>query len=291
MIERQPLGRTGHASTRIIFGGAALRSAPQGEADQVLELLLEHAINHIDVAPSYGDAELRIGPWMERCRSDFFLATKTLERTRDEAWAELNRSLERLRVQHLDLWQMHNLTNPDEWEVAMGPDGVLQAAIEAREQGLVRFLGVTGHGFTAPAMHRRSVERFDFDSVLLPYNYVMMQTPQYASDFEALTNLCRERQVAVQTIKAIARRPWGDQPRSHGTWYQPLDTQTDIDTAVHWVLAQSDVFLVTASDTQLLPRILDAATRFRTAPSDRQVSNLTTKTQMLPIFDGSQALW
>lgn len=291
MIERQPLGHTGHASTRIIFGGAALRSATQDEADQVLELLLEHGINHIDAAPSYGEAELRIGPWMERCRSDFFLATKTLERTRDEAWAELNRSLERLRVERLDLWQMHNLTNPDEWEVAMGPDGALHAAVEAREQGLVRFLGVTGHGFTAPAMHTRSLERFDFDTVLLPYNYIMMQTPQYASDLGALINLCRERHVAVQTIKAIARRPWGDRSRTHGTWYQPLESQADIDTAVHWVLGQPDVFLITASAMQLLPRILDAAMRFRTAPDDHQVADLTTRTQMMPIFDGSQALW
>jgi aryl-alcohol dehydrogenase-like predicted oxidoreductase len=291
MIETKALGRTGHASTRIIFGGAALRSATQDEADQVLKLLQEHGINHIDVAPSYGEAELRIGPWMEHCRSDFFLATKTLERTRDKAWAELNCSLERLRVEQLDLWQMHSLTDPDEWEVAMGPNGALHAALEAREQGLVRFLGVTGHGFTAPAMHMRSLQRFDFDTVLLPYNCLMMQKPQYAADFEALINVCRDRQVAAQTIKAIARRPWGDRSRTLGTWYQPLESQADIDTAVHWVLGRPDVFLITASAMQLLPRILDAAMSFRTAPDDQQVSDLTVRTQMMPIFDGAQALW
>jgi predicted aldo/keto reductase-like oxidoreductase len=227
---------------------------------------------------------------MERCRSNFFLATKTAERTHDKAWEELNRSLERLRVEQVDLWQMHNLTDPHEWEVAMGPNGVLQAAIEAREQGLVRFLGVTGHGFTAPAMHMRSLERFHFDSVLTPYNFLMMQTPQYAADFEALISRCRELQVAVQTIKAIARRPWGDRPHTHNTWYQPLENQTDIDTAVHWVLGQPDVFLVTASDMQLLPKILDAAVRFRVAPDDRQASNTTTRLQMMAIFSGRQAI-
>lgn len=291
MIEKLPFGRTGNASTRTIFGGAALRSAAQREADQILELLLQYGINHIDTAPLYGDSELRIGPWMERFRSDFFLATKTRERTRDEAWAELNRSLERLRVEQVDLWQMHNLTDPSEWEVAMGPNGALQAAVEAREQGLVRFVGVTGHGFTAPAMHMRSLERFEFDSVLLPYNYLMAHTPQYASDFEALVDVCRERQVAVQTIKAIARRPWEDQPRTHGTWYQPLESQADIDTAVHWVLGHPEVFLVTASDMQLLPKILDAAGRFRVAPSDNQVSDAAVRLLMMPIFNGPQALW
>jgi aryl-alcohol dehydrogenase-like predicted oxidoreductase len=291
MIEKLPFGHTGHASTRIIFGGAALRSATQGEADPILELLLKHGINHIDTAPLYGDSELRIGPWMERFRSDFFLATKTHERTHDEAWAELNRSLERLRVEQVDLWQMHNLTDPSEWEVAMGPNGALQAALEAREQGLVRFVGVTGHGFTAPAMHARSLEEFDFDSVLLPCNYVMAQTPQYAADFEALLYLCRERQVAVQTIKAIARRPWEDQPRTHDTWYQPLESQTDIDTAVHWVLGQPDVFLVTASDMQLLPKILDAAERLRVAPAGQHVSDAAARLLMMPIFNGPQALW
>lgn len=290
MIEKLHFGQTNHASTRIIFGGAALSSATQREADQVLELLLQYGINHIDSAALYGDSELRIGPWMERFRSDFFLATKTHQRTHDGAWKELNRSLERLRVEQVDLWQMHNLTDPKEWEIAMGPNGVLQAAVEAREQGVVRFLGVTGHGYTAPAMHMRSLERFDFDSVLMPYNYLMMQTPTYAADFEVLMDLCRERQVAVQTIKAIARRPWADQPHTHSTWYQPLESQTDIDTAVHWVLGQPEVFLVTASDIQLLPKIVDAATRFRVAPADKQVSDAAARLLMRPIFSGPQVL-
>ncbi len=238
MIPKQAFGRTGHASTRLIFGAYALSQAKPAEADRILELLLAYGVNHIDVAPMYGDAEKRIGPWMEKHRDAFFLATKTYRRTYRGAWDDLRHSLERLRVDHVDLWQMHNLTGPAAWEQAMGPGGALEAFVEAREQGLVRFLGVTGHGLKAPAMHRRSLERFDLDTVLLPYNYPLMQKPRYAADFTALVALCRERDVAVQTIKSIARRPWGGRPRTFNTYfYEPLDTQAAIDKAVHWVLA------------------------------------------------------
>ena len=210
MISKQPFGRTGHASTRVIFGAYALSKATQAEADGVLELLQEYGVNHIDTAPIYGNAEKRIGPWMEEHRGDFFLAAKTRNRAYQAAWDDLRRSLDRLRVDYVDLWQMHGLTNPQGWEKAMGPDGALEALVEARDNGLVRFLGVTGHGLKVPAMHLRSLERFDFDSVLLPYNHSLMLNPRYAADFEALVARCRERQVAVQTIKSIARRPWGE---------------------------------------------------------------------------------
>ena len=193
MIEKIPFGRTGHLSTRTLFGAAALSKVSQAEADSTLEVLLDYGVNHIDTAVMYGEAELRIGPWMEDHRGDFFLATKTEERTYQGAWDELQGSLERLRTDHVDLWQMHVLINPEEWEVAMGPGGALEAFIEAREKGLTRYLGVTGHEVTVAAMHLRSLERFDFDSVLLPYNYPMMQNPQYATDFEALINLCKNR--------------------------------------------------------------------------------------------------
>src|SRR5689334_478879 len=201
MIAQQPFGRTGHMSTRTLFGAAALSSVTQAEADRTLETLLEYGVNHIDTAASYGDAELRIGPWMGRYRQQFFLATKTGERTYQKARDEIHRSLERLQVDQVDLIQLHNLVDPDEWETAMGPGGALEAAVEARDQGLVRFIGVTGHGITIAAMHKRSLERFDFDSVLLPYNYVLIQNQQYAADFEALMQLCQQRDVAVQTIK------------------------------------------------------------------------------------------
>jgi predicted aldo/keto reductase-like oxidoreductase len=221
----------------------------------------------------YGNAEKRIGPWMEKHREKFFLATKSRKRTYEGAWKDLQRSLSHLRVEYIDLWQMHGLTNPIGWEKTMGPEGALEAFIEARDQGLVRFLGVTGHGTKVPAMHTRSLERFDFDTVLLPYNYVLMQNPRYATDFNELDGLCRKHKVAVQTIKSIARRPWGSRPKTFNTYfYEPLETQDAIEKSVHWSLGFSDSFLITAGDKQLLPKMLDAANRFKKRPSDTEMS-------------------
>lgn len=284
MIEKRLFGRTGHMSTRAIFGAWALQSATEAEADRTLEVLLQYGVNHIDTAASYGVAEILIGPWMDRKRHRFFLATKTGERTRQRAREELLYSLERLRVEWVDLWQLHNLVEPSEWEVALGSGGALEAAIEAREQGLVRFIGVTGHGTTAPAMHKRSLERFDFDSVLLPYNYLMMQNPQYAADFEALIAVCQERNVALQTIKSIARGTCGDEPPDFNTWYRPLEDQADIDRAVHWVLSRPGVFLNTVGDMHLLPKVLDAASRLQKAPSDEEMREQVARLEMRPAF-------
>lgn len=284
-IPKAPFGRTGHMSTRTIFGAAALSRVSQEVADQALQVLLAYGVNHIDTAASYGDAELRIGPWMAEHRQRFFLATKTGERTYQAAHDEIRRSLERLRVESIDLIQLHNLVDEEEWKVAMGDNGAIKAAIEAREEGLVRFIGVTGHGLAAPRMHKRSLERFDFDSVLLPYNYVLMQNPQYAKDFEALLALCEERQVAVQTIKALTRRPWPEgQEHYASTWYEPFTAQEDIDLAVHWVLGRPGVFLNTASDVNLLPKILDAASRFERRPSDEEMQALVKRTAAEPLF-------
>lgn len=274
MIQTAPFGRTDHESTRTIFGAAALGGVTQAEADATLDVLLQYGVNHIDTAASYGDAELRIGPWMVQHRKRFFLATKTGQRTYAEARDEIQRSLERLRVDQVDLIQLHNLVDPQEWDVAMGPGGALEAVIEARQQGLVRFIGVTGHGVTIPVMHRRSLERFDFDSVLLPYSHVMMQNEQYAADFEALMAMCRDRNVAVQTIKAIVRAPWGDRERTRATWYEPLEDQAEIDLAVHWVLGRPGVFLNTVGDIHVLPRVLDAAGRFERKPTYEQMQTL-----------------
>jgi len=284
MIAKKLFGRTGHMSTRTIFGAAALWQVPQAEADRTLDILLEYGVNHIDTAANYGDSELRIGPWMDHHRGDFFLATKTQQRTYAAAREEIHRSLERLRTDHVDLLQLHFLIDPAEWEVAMGPGGALEAAIEAREQGLTRFIGVTGHGVTAPAMHLRSLERFDFDSVLLPCNYPMLQTPQYATDFEALLALCQKRNVAVQTIKSLAVGPRGDKPQIYTVWYEPLEEQADIDLAVHWVLGHSQVFLNTTGDIRLLPKVLDAASRFQTKPSDEEMQALVQRRGMTPLF-------
>ena len=284
MITQQAFGRTGHISTRTLFGAAALSRVTQEEADRTLDLLLEHGVNHIDTAAGYGDSELRIGPWMERYRQDFFLATKTGERTYQEAKDQFHQSLERLCVDSVDLIQLHNLVDPEEWEVAMGPGGALEAVVEAREQGLTRFIGVTGHGVIAPEMHMRSLERYDFDSVLLPYSYVMMQNPQYAADFDALTELCQERNVAVQTIKSLVHRPWGERERTRATWYEPLEDQGAVDRAVHWVLGNPQVFLNTVGDIHVLPRVLDAASRFQDRPSEEEMQGAVQQFEMAPLF-------
>lgn len=283
-IEKRMFGRTGHMSTVTIFGAVALASVSQAEADRTLDLLLEYGVNHIDTAASYGDSELRIGPWMDRHRKEFFLATKTGQRTYAAARDEIHRSLERLRVDSVDLIQLHNLVHPDEWDVAMGPGGALEACIEAREQGLVRFIGVTGHGRTVAAMHRRSLQRFDFDSVLLPYNYVVMQDEVYEHDFELLLKLCQERNVAVQTIKAITRGPWATAERTSPVWYQPLEDQRSIDLAVHWVLGRPGIFLNTVGDVRLLPKVLDAAARFERRPTDEEMKALVQEERMSTLF-------
>jgi aryl-alcohol dehydrogenase-like predicted oxidoreductase len=284
MIERRPFGRTGHQSTVTLFGAAALARVSQDEADRALEVLLRHGVNHIDTAARYGDSELRIGPWMARHRKDFFLATKTGSRGAREAREDLHRSLERLRVDSVDLIQMHSLGHPDDWDQAMGPGGALEALVEARQQGLTRAIGVTGHGWTIAAMHRRSLVRFDFDSILLPYNFFMAQNERYRRAFDEVTAMCRERNVAVQTIKSIARGPWAAADRSHATWYQPLEGQADIDRAVHWVLGRPGIFLNTAGDLALLPKVLDAASRFTRRPSDDEMTAMHDATRMSSLF-------
>ena len=263
MIPTLPFGRTGHASTRVIFGAAALMRVTQPEADRVLETLLESGINHIDVAASYGDSELRVGAWMAEHRRNFFLATKTGERGYEAAREQIRRSLERLQVSQLDLIQLHNLVKEDDWQQALGDAGALRAAVEARDEGLVRFVGVTGHGTQVAHMHLRSLERFDFDSVLLPHNFTMMAQPDYAASFERLLGACRKQRVALQTIKAIAQRRWaeGETPTTT-TWYRALEAPEDIECAVHWTLSLPEVFLNTASDPKLLAHTLRAAHRF-----------------------------
>ena len=215
-IEQAEFGRTGHHSSRVIFGGAALAQVSQRVADETLDVLLAHGVNHLDLASSYGEAEARVRPWLQRAPGRFFLATKGDDRTAAGAREELHRSLDRLGVDHVDLWQLHALADPIEWDIALSPGGALEAAIEARDQGLIRWIGVTGHGSQIAATHRRSLDRFDFDSVLLPYNFVTMQNEYYAGNFDALYETCRERRVAVQTIKAIALRPWEGQAAHQG---------------------------------------------------------------------------
>ena len=284
MIAKAPFGSTGHESTRTLFGAAALGSLTQAEADPTLEQLLEHGINHIDTAASYGDAELRLAPWLAQHRDHFFVATKTGQRDRAGAHEEIRRSLDRLGVDHVDLLQLHNLVDVIEWETALRGGGALEAAVEARDEGLVRFIGVTGHGLTVAKMHLRSLKRFPFDSVLLPYSYVQMRDERYASDFEALAAVCAERGVAIQTIKSTTLAPWDGRDKTAATWYEPLREQADIDLAVHWVLGRTGVFLNTVGDVTLLPKVLDAASRYESRPSDETMDELVTQRNLIPLF-------
>jgi aryl-alcohol dehydrogenase-like predicted oxidoreductase len=284
VIARAPFGKTGHESTRTLFGAAALGSVSQAEADRTLELVLEHGVNHLDTAASYGDSELRLAPWLSQHRDQVFLATKTGRRDRAGAREEIRYSLDRLGVDQVDLLQLHNLVDPIEWETALREGGALEAAVEARDEGLIRFIGVTGHGLTVARMHLRSLERFPFDSVLAPYSYVQMRDEHYASDFEELGAVCAERGVAVQTIKSITLAPWDGREQTAATWYEPLREQADIDLAVDWVLGRPGVFLNTVGDVTLLPKVLDAANRFEARPSDETMDELTARRHLVPLF-------
>ena len=285
MIATMPFGATGHESSRVIFGAAALGDASQHDADRAIELLLEHGINHIDTAASYGESELRLAPGLRAHRGRFFLATKTGERAYAAAREEIRRSLDRMGVDVVDLIQLHCLVHPAEWELALGEDGALRAAVEAREEGLVRFIGVTGHGLTVAEMHHRSLERFPFDSVLLPYSHVITANDaRYAADVERLLAECHERSVAVQTIKGIARGPWGSKEPSAGTWYEPLVEQEQIDLAVGWVLGDPRVFLNSPGDLDLLPLVIDAAKRCDRRPAEAEMARLASEQRLTPLF-------
>jgi len=286
MIRRQPFGRTGHDSSATLFGAAALGEVTQKVANETLKVLDRYGVNHIDVAASYGDAELRIGSWMEKRRGDFFLATKTGMRTHAEAMLEFNQSLKRLRVKNVDLIQLHNLTHPEDWEVAMGKKGGLEALVEAKEQGLTRFIGVTGHGLFAPAMHIKSLKRYTFDSVLLPWNYILYKDERYRREFNELLQMCKDRGVALQTIKSLTRGPWGEKHHTAETWYEPFEDQVDINRVVSWVLGQGTIFLNTAGDVRILPKVLEAASLNLLKPGDKEMEELAKRTHMTRLFVG-----
>ncbi len=291
MIERAAFGRTGHDSSRVIFGAAALGAMRQERADEVLASVLEHGVNHVDTAAAYGDSELRIGPWMADHRAEVFLATKTAERTGDGARAGLERSLERLQVDHVDLIQLHNLVEEDEWATAHGRGGAVEALARARDEGLVGAIGVTGHGNRIARMHLRSLERFDFASVLLPYSFIGLQDADYRADVEVLLDVCGERGVAVQTIKSAARRRWApDHQGPRFSWYEPIPDADAVARASRWVLANPQVFLNTSSDARLLPTILAAAEQHRAGEPVPGVAELQADVDALGIhalFDGA----
>ena len=290
MLPRAAFGSTGHDSTRVVFGAAALGGMSQERADVTLASVREWGIDHIDTAASYGESEVRLRPWLAANRADVFLATKTGERSGRAARAELERSLTRMGVDRVDLIQLHNLVDVDEWETAFAPGGAVEALAGARDEGLAAHIGVTGHGVTVAGMHRRSLERFDFASVLFPVNFVMMDDPAYRADVERLLDVCADRSVAVQTIKSIARGLWADGRTDRFSWYDPLTDPEPIGRAVRYVLSHDQMFLNTTSDARLLPMIVEAAQGDLSAPSaDEMRVDITAEGITALFVDGEPA--
>ena len=286
MLPQAPFGQTGHQSTRVIFGAAALGGMSQDRADSTLDLIDRAGINHIDTAASYGASEDRLQPFLSEHRQRFFLATKTGERSGVAARAELERSLERMGVDHVDLIQLHNLVEPGEWDTAFAADGVVAAMAQARDEGLTRSIGVTGHGLRIAEMHLRSLRAFEFDSVLFPYNRSLLSSQAYRSDVDALRRLCAERSVALQTIKSVARGRWADQNEPHFSWYEPITEPAAVDRAVRYVLGNDDLFLNTTSDARLLPLIVETANGTIELPSDEEMDADSERLGITPLFDG-----
>jgi predicted aldo/keto reductase-like oxidoreductase len=287
MISSMPFGKTGHMSSRALLGAAAFGQVTQQEADAAIDAALAAGINHVDTAASYGHSEELIGSWIRRHGKPFFLATKTGERRAGPAYDEIRRSLERLGVSQVDLLQLHNLVEPEGWRTALGPDGALEAAIRAKEEGLTRFIGVTGHGLSAPAQHRAALERYPFDSVLFPFSYILSKNASYWADVTALLDVCAERQVAAQTIKAVVRAPWGERPAAAPTWYEPLTDSREIELSVSWVLGHPQTFLNTVGDVKLLPRVLEAVARFSATsvvPAETAMQAQLERLQMQNLF-------
>ena len=262
-METRRFGRPGHMSTIAIFGAAAFGEISQQDADQVMEQVIEAGVNHIDVAPSYGQAEERIGPWMPRERTRFFLGCKTMERTKDGAWNELQRSLKRLQTETFDLYQSHAITTMEELDAITMKGGALEAFVEARQRGLIQFIGITGHGADAPQIYLEALRRFDFDSVLFPLNFVQMARPEYRKYAEELIATCKAKDVGTMIIKAITRAPWGERPHTATTWYEPFDKMDDIQRALNFALSYDVTGFCTAGDTKILPMVLEACENFK----------------------------
>jgi aryl-alcohol dehydrogenase-like predicted oxidoreductase len=262
MMQTRKFGRSGHMSTVAIFGGAALWEISQKQADRVMELVIAAGVNHIDVAPSYGQAEKRIGPWMRRERGRFFLGCKTMERTRAGAWDELQRSLKRLQCETFDLYQLHAVTTFEELDAVTSPGGALEALLEARKAGMIKHIGITGHGVQAPAIYLEALRRFNFDSVTFPLNFVQAGNSEFYRDAEELIRQCQAKDVGLMVIKSITQGPWGEKEKTHTTWYEPFAGMDEIQAAVNFVLSHAVTGICTAGDTQLLPLVLKACEQF-----------------------------
>jgi aryl-alcohol dehydrogenase-like predicted oxidoreductase len=262
-MNQRRLGRTGHMSSVVTFGAAGIGRVQQDVADRAIAAALALGVNHIDVAPSYGDAELRLKPWIPKIRKDVFLGCKTRERTRDAAKAELHRSLERLGTDRLDLYQLHSVGKLGDLDACTARGGALEALVEAREEGLVRWLGITGHTHDAPRTHLEALRRFDFDTVMFPLNFVLWAIPEYRQSAETLLTACADRDVGVHIIKTVAKDPWGGREKTHTTWYEPFTEEAIIERAVAFVLSRPVTTLCSAGDVTVLPKVLAAAERFR----------------------------
>jgi aryl-alcohol dehydrogenase-like predicted oxidoreductase len=260
-VLQRRLGRLGQMSSVLVYGGAALAAVDQRTADRSVRMALDAGINHFDVAAGYGDAELRLGPWMPRIRERIFLATKTDRRDRDGAWEQLNRSLERLQTDHVDLIQLHAVGDLADLDLATGRGGALEAVVRARDEGLAGAIGITGHGDQAPATHREGLRRFPFDTVLTPLNHVLGRDPAYLSDYQALVAEVQAQDAGLMVIKAASRRNWpAAAERRYATWYEPFDDQQRVTAAVVWALSHPEVTgIATPGDVRLLPMVLEAA--------------------------------
>lgn len=283
-METRRFGRSGHQSSVAIFGGAGLGGVTQDVADRAMEQIIAAGVNHIDVAASYGEAELRVGPWMERERNRFFLGSKTEERQQQGAWDSVQRSLERLRTDHLDLIQIHAITRMDELDAVLAPGGVLDALLQAREQGLTKYIGITGHGNDAPAIFLEALRRFDFDSILFPINFVQYAMPDYRRNAEALVAECRKRDVGTLIIKAVGKGVWRDAPRTADTWYVPFTDPAQIQAGVNFSLSQDVTGLCTAGDVNVLPLFLEACENFTPLTRAEQDALIATADRYESVF-------
>jgi aryl-alcohol dehydrogenase-like predicted oxidoreductase len=283
-METRRFGRTGHMSTIAIFGAAAFYQISQEDADKVMELIIQAGINHIDVAPGYGEAEIRIGPWMPRERKRFFLGCKTMERTREGAWNEMQVSLKRLQTETFDLYQCHAITTMEELDAVTMKGGALEAFVQARQEGLTKFLGITGHGVNAPQIYLEALRRFDFDSVLFPLNFVQMANPEYRKHAEELIATCKAKDVGTMVIKSITKGPWGEKQHTATTWYEPFEEIDEIQKGVNFALSYDVSGLCTAGDTRVLPLVLQACENFSPLNKDEMEEMIKSGKQYEPLF-------
>jgi len=283
-METRRFGRTGHMSTVAIFGAAAFSKISQQDADKVMEMVIEAGVNHIDVAPSYGQAEIRIGPWMPRERKRFFLGCKTMERTKEGAWKELSESLNRLQTETFDLYQSHAVTTMEELDAVTMKGGALEAFVEARREGLTQFIGITGHGVNAPQIYLEALRRFDFDSVLFPLNFAQMANPEYREYAEELIATCKAKDVGTMIIKSITKAPWGDREHTATTWYEPFDNSEEIQRGVNFALSYDITGLCTAGDTRVLPIMLEACENFTRLSDSEREEMIESGKQYEPLF-------